>query len=81
MAAVDVTLAAFAAERRGRRSLLSPARRAGTQQQTHCCGRSTGQTVIRTDTRPLHRPCSAYYADSVKNINSSVIVHEQVKHI
>ena len=28
-----------------------------------CCSRSTG----RTDVRPLHRPCSAYYAGSVSD--------------
>jgi len=29
----------------------------------HCCGRPMGQTNGRTDNRPLHRPCSSYYAD------------------
>jgi len=27
----------------------------------HCCGRLMGQTDGQTDTRPLHRPCCAYY--------------------
>jgi len=38
----------------------------GAQQQTpthHCCCRTDG----RTDTQPLHRPCSAYYVGSVNN--------------
>ena len=40
----------------------------GTQQQTRPCRSSCwtmGQTDRRTNTQPLHRPCSAYYADSV----------------
>jgi len=32
-----------------------------------CCCRSMGQTDRRTDARPFHRPCSAYYASSVNN--------------
>ena len=30
-------------------------------------GRTMGQTDGRTDARPLHEPCSAYYAGSVNN--------------
>jgi len=33
----------------------------------HCCSRSMGQTDRRTGTRPLSRPCSACYVDSVTN--------------
>jgi len=34
-----------------------------------CCCRSTGQTTDgRTDTRPLHRPCTAFCANSVKKV-------------
>ena len=32
-----------------------------------CCCRSMEQTNGRTDARPLHRPCSAYYAGGVSN--------------
>jgi len=32
-----------------------------------CCCRSMGQTDGRTDSRSLHRPCSAYYTGSVNN--------------
>jgi len=41
----------------------------GAQRQTRCTplGRSTGQIEGRTDARPFHRPCSAYYAGSVNN--------------
>jgi len=35
-----------------------------------CCCRSTGQTDGRTDTRPLHRLCSAYCAGSGNNVNA-----------
>jgi len=68
--ALEMTLPAFAAER-------------GRQQQTDSwyaayAGRSAANQPIdgtdgRTDTRPLHRPCSAYYAGSVSN-NYSVII-------
>ena len=46
---------------------ISPARTALSSKPAarRCCCRSTGQTDGRTDTRPLHRPCSAYYAGSV----------------
>jgi len=34
-----------------------------------CCCRSTGQTTDgRTDTRPLHRRCTAFCANSVKKV-------------
>jgi len=49
------------------RSIAGTRRPQGAQQQTsRCCCRSTGQ-VERTDTRPLHRPCSAYSAGSVSS--------------
>jgi len=74
--AVYVTLPAFAAElpaagTRHQRTQLSLDIYCtqGDQQQTsrRCCCRSTRQTDGRTDTRPLHIPRSAYYADSVNN--------------
>ena len=42
---------------------ISPAPAEGAQQQTSCTPLllSIGGLDIRTDTRPLHRPCSAYY--------------------
>ena len=33
------------------------------------------QTHRRTDIRPLHRPCSAYYADNVNNQQVELLVH------
>ena len=33
----------------------------------HGCGRMMGQTDRRTDARPFHRSCSAYYARSINN--------------
>jgi len=79
--AVNVTLLAFAAEHRAAALLLLGARRSplsidiscphGAQQQTCHMLWSTDdtdtQTDGRTDARPLHRPCSAYHAPSVKN--------------
>jgi len=73
-----VTLLAFAAKRRAAAPLLLIAGRAavdrspaesGAQQQTRisveCCGQVKEQTDRRTDTRPIHRPCSAYCESSV----------------
>jgi len=38
------------------------------QQTRHSCGQTTGQTDHEwMDARPFHRPCSAYYTNSVKN--------------
>jgi len=82
--AVDVTLLAFAAERRAAAPLLLGTRRPplsinisrphGAQQQTRRTPQrlrsndGTGkQTDRQTDTRPFHRPCSAYHAISVNN--------------
>ena len=73
--AVNITLAAFAAERRAAAPLLLSA---GTYYRSiyparckpaarRCCCQSMGQTDRRTDDGPFHRPCSAYYAGSVNN--------------
>ena len=67
--AVNVTLPAFAAERRAaapgdrRFRSISPARTALSSKPAarRCCGRM-GQTDGQTDARPLHRPCSAHCA-------------------
>jgi len=77
-----VTLPAFAAKRRtagaccGTHSARAAVDRyllpAGAQQQTRrtpllmLTGGTDRQTDERTDARPLHKPCSAYYAGSVK---------------
>jgi len=73
--AVNTTLPAFATERRattplllgagaGRCRSISPVRMALSSKPTarRCCCRSTGQTDGRTDARPFHRPCAAYFA-------------------
>ena len=78
--AVDMTLPAFAAERRAAAPLLlragarrcrsiSSARGAlSSKPAARRSGRLTmGQIDGRTDSRPLHRPCCAYYAGSVNN--------------
>ena len=72
-----MTLAAFAAKRRAaaaerRRPPLSidvlhAGRSAANPPHTACSGcRMIGQTDGRTEVLPLHRPCSANYAGSVK---------------
>jgi len=73
------SLSAFAAERRAVAPLLHGRRRQplsidiscprGDQQQTRRTAQrlSNDGTDGRTGTRPLHRPCSAYYARSVNN--------------
>jgi len=72
--AVNMTLPALADERRAAAPLLLGARRPplsidisyrhGAQQQTRRTSllRSNDGTDRRTDTRPLRRPCSTYYA-------------------
>jgi len=71
-----MTLPAFAAECRRACSKAPatinrppPARitLSGKPASCRCCCRSTGQTDRRTDTRPLHRLCSAHYAGSVNS--------------
>jgi len=75
--AVNMTLPAFAAERRAAALLLPGARRCRSISFAHmalsskpaacrCCVWLMGQTDWRTDTGPFYRPCSAYYAHSVK---------------
>ena len=80
--AVNVTLLAYAAERRvvapllltaGRaiidRYLLPAGRKAANlQQRSVATGRVNDGTYRQTDARPLHRPCTAYYADNVNNM-------------
>ena len=72
---VNVTLLAFAAERRAAAPLLLSADRAaidryilppGTQQQTCSSGMRLANygTDGQTDSRPLHRSCSALYTNS-----------------
>jgi len=63
-AVLNVTLRAFATERRaagGRPPLLTDS----------CClaqaRRTLQQSIDGTDTGPLHKPCSAYYASSINN--------------
>lgn len=81
---VNVTLPAFAAERRAGAPLLlllgarrpplsTPISHAGTALSSKfaaatCGGRMIGQTDRRTDARPFHRHRSAYYASNVNNI-------------
>jgi len=75
MAAVNVTLSAFAAAAPlllgGRLDISCPL---GAQQQTRrtpllrSIDGTDNQTDKRRDTRPLHRQCYAYYADSVSKV-------------
>ena len=90
-AAVNVTLVASAAAAQCCGVVLLGARRPplsidiscppGAQQQTRRTPllRSIDgidrQTHRRTDIRPLHRPCSAYYADNVNNQQVELLVH------
>jgi len=65
----NVTLLAVAAERRPCSDVsISPARRAHSSKPAAvaCGGQMMGQSNGQTDTRPLHKPCCAYYASSVK---------------
>ena len=80
--AINVTLLAFAAERRAADSSGRPApplsidisRPPGPQQQTRRSGvrrtndETSRQTDRRTDALQFHRPCSAYYASSVNTV-------------
>ena len=56
----------------------------GPQQQTECTllqranGRDRRTDQQRTDTVPLHRPCSAYSADNLSP--SSAIIHWNLRH-
>jgi len=54
--------------RTSNRSMFTAGAALSSAAARRCCCRSTGQrrTDGRTDTRPLHRPFSAYYASSVK---------------
>ena len=75
--AVNVTLLALVTERRAAAPLLLSAVQQsintscppGTQQQTRNSSvrRANDETDRQTDSRPLHRPSSAYNASSVKN--------------
>ena len=76
-----MTLPAFTAERRrlqhGARSERSTsAASAGAQLQTHRPPLllSIDGTDGLTDARSLHRPCTAYYANNVKNNNTLIRV-------
>jgi len=45
-----------------------------TQQQIcHCCCRPMAQTDRQTDTRPIHRPSSAYYTGSINNYTARLV--------
>ena len=85
--AVNMTLSAFAAERRAAAPLLLGARRcrsifpartalsskpAARRRCGRMMGRADRQTDRQTDAQPLHRPCSAYYAGSVNNYRCTV---------
>ena len=67
---INVALPAFAAARRAASAPAvqqSIARLAHSSNTTaRCCSRRMGQTDRQTDTVPLHRPCPAYYAGSVR---------------
>jgi len=73
MSAVNRTLSAFAAPAPAIDRYLLPV---GAQQQT--CQRPLLLSVERTerrtdgqtDARPFHKPCPAYYADSVNNVEN-----------
>jgi len=83
MSAVNVTLLAFAAERRAAAPLLwapgacrarrlhcrsiSPADMALSSKPAAHRGCGRMMTYRQTDARSFHRPCSAYYASSVNN--------------
>ena len=68
-------IAAAAAPPCSNRSISSTRRAHSSKAAARCCsrrmgqtdGRTDGQTLRRTDTVPLHKPCSAYYADSADN--------------
>jgi len=69
-----MTLPAFATERRRPPLSIDMSCHLGAQQQTRRTpqrlsndGTDDERTDGRTDTRPLHRPCSTYYAGSVIN--------------
>jgi len=69
--AVNTTLPAFAIERRRPPLSIDISCLQGTQQQTcqpllllSIDGTADGRTDDMTDTRPFHRPCSAYCAGS-----------------
>jgi len=69
--AANVTLLAFAAERRAAAAKCRPcSNMLGAQQQIHSSSvrRANDETDGQTDARPLHRPCAAYSASSVKNV-------------
>ena len=75
-AAVNVTLLAFAGERRracSNRS-ISPGHRAQRSKPAAAAfgGRMMGQTDGQTDARQFHRPCSAYYASNVSKSRASL---------
>ena len=85
---VNVTLPAFAAQRRRllhgapaarRYRSISLARRALSSKPTarHCCCRWTGQTDGRTDAGPFHRLCCAYYLGSVNKHQSCYSLETQ----
>jgi len=66
-----VALPAFARRTTAVQQSISISCQPGPQQQIHSSGgrmgRTDGQTDGRTDARQLHRPCSAYHADSANN--------------
>jgi len=75
--AVNMTLPAFAAERRccmapaAINRYLLPAGRSAANPSAAAAAvdRQYRQTDGRTDTRPLHRPCSAHYAGSINKMD------------
>ena len=77
--AVNMTLPAFAAERRccmapaAINRYLLPAWRSAANPSAAAAAvdRQYRQTDGRTDTRPLHRPCSAHYSGSVNKVDLS----------
>ena len=80
--APSMTLAAFAAKRRLQpagipavdRYLLQTPALSSKPTGRRCCCRSMGlgRTDGRTDTRPLHRPLSAYYTGGVNNVGELI---------
>ena len=75
--AVNVTLPTFAAERRLQAYQLSTdslqTRAPSNKSATAVVDRWHRQTDRQTDTRPLHRPSSAYYTGSINNYTARLV--------
>ena len=72
-AAVDMDRKAAmpAADMPGNNRLILPARRAHSSKPSACCcSKQMGQTYRQTDSIPLHRPCSRYFAGSATDKES-----------